>query len=440
MELGSFVHIVSMVTIVVSIVVCISIIACVLFVPEIKIGRVRIAPYWAVALLGAIVILIFGDITLQDLGNKLTANTAVNPLKILALFFGMTIISVFLDEAGFFAYLASVALSKAGGSQKRLFNLFFFTIAILTVFTSNDIVILTFTPFIIYFCRNANIDSKPYLIAEFAAANTFSMLLIIGNPTNIYLAAGMDFLYYAAVMALPAICTGMTCYFVIKFLFRKSLSIKIESTCALVPIKDKPLALVSLSFLAICTVLLAISGYVGLEMWYVALGGGVIVTLFALVYGTLKGRLVFLERGLVRIPWQLAPFLLAMFTIVSALSGIGITEKIGAILNAGEWSIVTYLLSSTIGANILNNIPMSVLFGAVLSGASEGALFATVIGSNVGALLTSVGALAGIMWTNMLKKENIAYGIKEFVKYGCVLVGCALPIAAITLCLSLLII
>ena len=161
MELGSFVHIVSMVTIVVSIVVCISIIACVLFVPEIKIGRVRIAPYWAVALLGAIVILIFGDITLQDLGNKLTANTAVNPLKILALFFGMTIISVFLDEAGFFAYLASVALSKAGGSQKRLFNLFFFTIAILTVFTSNDIVILTFTPFIIYFCRNANIDSKP---------------------------------------------------------------------------------------------------------------------------------------------------------------------------------------------------------------------------------------------------------------------------------------
>lgn len=428
-----------MVTIVVSIIVCASIIACVLFVPEIKIGKVRIAPYWVVAVLGAVIIVIFGDITLQDLGAKLTASTAVNPLKILALFFGMTIISVFLDEAGFFAYLASVALSKAGGSQKKLFNLFFFTIAILTVFTSNDIVILTFTPFIIYFCRSANIDSKPYLIAEFAAANTFSMLLIIGNPTNIYLAAEMDFLYYAAVMALPAICTGMTCYFVIRLLFRRSLSSRIESSSSLVPIKDKPLAFVSLSFLGVCTLLLAISGYVGLEMWYVALGGGVIVTLFALIYGIVKGRLVFAQRGLVRIPWQLAPFLLAMFTIVSALSGLGVTEKIASVLDAGDWSIVTYLLSSTIGANLLNNIPMSVLFGAVLSGASKGALFATVIGSNIGALLTSVGALAGIMWTNMLKKENISYGIKEFVKYGVALVGCALPVAAATLYLSLLI-
>lgn len=58
-------------------------------------------------------------------------------------------------------------------------------VAILTIFTSNDIVILTFTPFICYFSKNAKINPIPYLVAEFAAT-TYSMMLIIGNPTNIY--------------------------------------------------------------------------------------------------------------------------------------------------------------------------------------------------------------------------------------------------------------
>ncbi|MBR2970341.1 MAG: hypothetical protein IKC48_00895 [Clostridia bacterium] len=429
-----------MLTIIISVVAIVGVIACVLLKPELRLGKVSLAPYWLVAVLGAVALIACGQISLGELSAALTRDTAVNPLKILALFFGMTAISVFLDEAGFFAYLASLALAKSGGSQKRLFNIFYFTVAVLTVFTSNDIVILTFTPFIIYFCRNGEIDCKPYLIAEFAAANTFSMLLIIGNPTNIYLAAGVDFMRYALIMALPALLSGIVCYLLIKALFRKSLSVPIGESGAVVKIKDKPLAIVALSFLALCTVMLAVSGYIGLEMWYIALGGGVAVTLFALIYGAISGRIVFAQRGLMRIPWQLAPFLLSMFTIVSALSGEGVTQLIASVLNCGDLSILTYLLASTLGANLLNNIPMSVLFGSVLEFAGEGALFASVIGSNIGALLTSVGALAGIMWTKLLKTENINYGIKEFVKNGALLVLVALPAAALGLYLSLFII
>lgn len=429
-----------MLTIIISVAAILGVIACVLLKPELRLGKVSIAPYWLVAVLGAITLVACGEIRLPELGAALTRNTSVNPLKILALFFGMTAISVFLDEAGFFAYLASLALSKAGGSQKRLFNIFYFTVAVLTVFTSNDIVILTFTPFIIYFCRSGGIDCKPYLIAEFAAANTFSMLLIIGNPTNIYLAAGVDFLRYALIMALPALLSGTVCYLLIRTLFRKSLSAPIGEGGSVKNIKDKPLAAVALFFLAVCTVMLAASGYIGLEMWYIALGGGVAVTLFALVYGAVRGRIVFAQHGLMRIPWQLAPFLLSMFTIVLALSGEGVTRLIASALNCGDFSILTYLLASTVSANLLNNIPMSVLFGSVLEFAGEGALFASVIGSNIGALLTSVGALAGIMWTKLLKTESINYGIKEFVKNGALLVLVALPAAALGLYFSLYII
>lgn len=428
-----------MVTIIISVLVCVAIIACVLFLPEIKIGKIKFAPYWAVALLGAVAVLLCGELSLSSLAQSLTQDTAVNPLKILALFFGMTIISVFLDEAGFFAYLASVALFKAGGSQKKLFNVFYFTVALLTVFTSNDIIVLTFTPFIIYFCRNAKIDCKPYLVGEFAAANTFSMLLVIGNPTNIYLAADADFLHYALIMALPALLTGMTCYFVIKCLFKKSLTAPIEASCAVEPIKDKPLAFVSLVTLCVCTVTLAVSGYVGLEMWYVALGGGVFTTLFALVYGLVTKRTEFVKNGFLRVPWQLAPFLLSMFTIVSSLAQIGVTQKMAQFLNQGDLSVVTYLLASTLGANLLNNIPMSVLFGSILTYGGEAALYATVIGSNLGALLTPVGALAGIMWTKLLKKEGVLYGVKEFIKNGAIIVGTSLVSAALGLYASLLI-
>lgn len=419
--------------ILIGILTCVGIIACVLFLPEIKIGKSRLAPYWLVAVLGAVVIIACGGISLNSLWGHLTANTAVNPLKILGVFFGMTILSVFLDEAGFFAYLASVALSGSVGSQKKLFTVFYFMVSVLTVFTSNDIIILTFTPFIIYFCKSAAIDSRPYLVAEFAAANTFSMLLIIGNPTNIYLAAGMDFMHYAAIMSIPALLTGLVCYFLIKRLFKKSLSNPIDKTSEIVPIKDKPLAFVALSLLAVCTILLAISGYIGLEMWYIALSGGALIVVFAFIYGAIKQRSIFAQRAMMRVPWQLAPFLLSMFIIVSALGEVGVTDAIAHFLNCGDFSILTYLIASLVGANLLNNIPMSVLFGAVLSNASEGALFATVIGSNMGALLTSVGALAGIMWSKMLKKENIKFGIKEFIKYGAIIIAAALPAAALGL-------
>ncbi len=427
-------------TLTIGIVVCLGIILSVLFLPEVRIGKkVVISPYWVIALIGAIAMIACGGISFPDLIKSFTADTAVNPLKILGVFFGMTVLSVFLDEAGFFAFLASVALNKANKSQNKLFTVFYFTVAILTVFTSNDIIILTFTPFILYFCRNAEIDCKPYLIAEFAAANTFSMLLIIGNPTNIYLAAGQDFMRYASIMALPAILTGLSCFFLIRRMFKKSLSEPLGAGGKIVPIKDKPLAFTALALLSICTVLLAISGYIGLEMWYIALGGGSLIMIFAFIYGAATKRTVFALHGLRRIPWQLAPFLLSMFTIVSALGNIGVTDAIASFLNVGDFSILTYLVASVIGANLLNNIPMSVLFGAVLTGGSEGALYATIIGSNVGALLTTVGALAGIMWSKMLKRENVEYGFKEFIRYGAAIVAVALPAAAVGLYISLLI-
>ncbi|MGF3585413.1 MAG: SLC13 family permease, partial [Thermoplasmatota archaeon] len=94
---------------------------------------------------------------------------------------------------------------------ENCFFLFILLYLYLTIFTSNDIIILTFTPFIYYFTKNAGIDPKLYLIAEFFAANTWSMMLYIGNPTNILLAAAFDLRFdeYFKWMFLPAIVAGL---------------------------------------------------------------------------------------------------------------------------------------------------------------------------------------------------------------------------------------
>ncbi len=75
---------------------------------------------------------------------------------------------------------------------------------------------------------------------------------------------------------------------------------------------------------------------------------------------------------------------------------------------------------------------MSVLFSKILTSAealSIGGVFATVIGSNIGAFLTPVGALAGIMWSNLLRKNGIKITFSRFIKYGAVIGGVAVSAA-----------
>ena len=52
--------------------------------------------------------------------------------------------------------------------------------SVLTVLTSNDVVILTLTPIVIHFAKASHTDPAPLLFATFYAANTWGMTLLIG--------------------------------------------------------------------------------------------------------------------------------------------------------------------------------------------------------------------------------------------------------------------
>ena len=411
-----------------SLIICgitvITMILSILLFPKIKIGKVAIDTYWIVTLAGAIILLACGQADIVTVGKAIISDTAINPLKILVLFISMTVLSIFLDELGFFRYLAGVALKRAKTGQKKLFLYLYLTVSVLTVFTSNDVIILSFTPFICYFAKNAKINPTPYLAAEFVAANTWSMALIIGNPTNIYLATacGIDFLGYIKIAIVPTVLSGAVAFLALFLLFRKKLAAPIEGDAEITQIKDKLSLWVGIVHLAICTVLLAIGSYINLEMWLVsacAVGSLFIITgIIAIVR---RQKPVALLGCLKRAPYQLIPFVLSMFVLIVVLNEQGVTAKIGELFG-DSLPILKYGTTSFLAANLINNIPMSVLFSSIIesTGGAAGvaAVFATVIGSNLGALFTPIGALAGIMWSNILNKHGVKFGYLDFLKIG----------------------
>ena len=172
------------------------------------------------------------------------------------------------------------------------------------------------------------------------------------------------------------------------------------------------------------------------------IAGSLLIISFIYLLVKKQGLSLFL-RVFKRLPYALAPFVLSMFVIVLALNKCGFTELVAKTFNNGD-SIFIYGLTSFLSANILNNIPMSVLYadGLALAGLVGtdyyGALYASIIGSNIGAYLTPVGALAGIMWLSILKKHDYPLSFAKFMKYGVIISIPVMLLALATLHLSIL--
>ena len=404
--------------------------------PTIKIGKLSFQTFWAVTLIGAVIVLATGQVEFSSLWSSLTTGE-MNPLKILALFLSLSLISISLDELGFFHYLSTKALEKSKGSQYKIFFTLYGLVALLTVFTSNDIVILTFTPFIILFSKKAKINPLPYLISEFVNANTYSMLLSIGNPTNIYLSAseGITFLAYLSKMWLPTLFGGLATLGAILLLFHKDLSKPIEE----VPLdeeklKNKPLVVINLVVLGLALGSLIVSNYVPLESYLVMLGLALSLYVCIAILSRSKAYAIDVAK---RLPYNLIPFVLSMFLLVLSLKENGIVaylQKVLDALSANPWAEgYAYAVSSTLFDNLINNIPMSILYSSILEGKSELAIYATIIGSNIGAYLTPIGALAGIMWMSILKKYEVNFSFLSFMKYGAILAPLALGFSTLGL-------
>jgi arsenical pump membrane protein len=405
------------------------------FYPKIKISKYEFSSYWIIAIIGAILSLIFKQITFNQVFSSLVNESSMNPTKLIVIFICMAVLSLYLDEIGFFKYLANIVIKKFNRSKWQLFFGLYSIVAILTVFTSNDVIILTLTFFIIYFSKNAKIDPIPFLFAEFIAANTLSILLIIGNPTNMYLSSinNISFISYFKVMILPTIATLISSLTVLSIMFRKELNTKIEHIETSELKVERYSLILGLVTLFGALIFLTISNYLKIEMW--------VITLFFLIVLSILSNLninsrIGFNQSIKRAPWNFIPFLISMFIIIISLENNGITSIFSKMLGTKN-PIFVYGFSSALMGNLMNNIPMSIFYGSVISNTSiliqKQAIYASIIGSNLSALFTPLGSLAGLMWLETLKKEEINLKFKEFIIRGSIVALVTLFFALVTL-------
>ncbi|RJS83996.1 hypothetical protein CW713_03275 [Methanophagales archaeon] len=351
----------------------------------------------------------------------------------------------------FFEYCALKALKFAGGSGIKLFLFFYTVVSCLTIVTSNDIMILTMTPFIYYSTVRAKINPVPFLIAEFFAANTWSMMLLIGNPTNMIVAESfrLEFIDYSRWMICPAMAGGIVNYIILRWIFRKDINKEYS-----LEFEEREISIFAICYfflLGICLTCLAFASSKAQPLWKVSLAFAIFsfwIMLFSSFFtqeNKIKGRISIIERlkesGTVialknLIPMlRIAPFILSLLILVEALKEHGIIDFIAltlfhAIDNNPLMGVLVMGFGSTFACNLFNNIPMTVTFVKILQNPLfmgmpniESLRYALCMGSNLGANITPIGALAGIMWLSILHSKgreeiDVKEITKKFIKYG----------------------
>lgn len=393
-----------------------------------------------------LILFTFSYIDVASIEHGILGEDSLQPWKIMIIFFTVAYCAISTDITGIFDVIAHRIVKISSGNTFMLFTLFYIFASLLTVFTSNDIVILTLTPIIFYLGKYTNLNILPFLFAEFFAANTLSMMLLIGNPTNIIVsdALNLGFLNYLEIMILPTLVASFLTYLLLYLYFKKDLSKKFEKSTheSMIP-KNYINIGISATLMVLMLYTLILSDFLNIEIWEVTtiffslfLLQDIIVSFYINKKNSIKkslnlptSNLPILEtiKGL---PWNIAPLIFLLFIIMGELSQ---TELFISLVNfLVSWctdfysTIFSMGTLSLISANMINNQPMSVLFSNILLNFPENfslpllhaAGYSVIISSNLAANLTPIGALAGIMWLKILKNKKFNISYLEFFKVG----------------------
>eukprot|EP01084_Bolivina_argentea_P199329 341083_1 len=147
------------------------------------------------------------------------------PWNVLGVLFGLCYLCITLDLTGILKAFATKTAAAAEPYPLKLFIYIFIFAAVLTCVTNNDISIICLTPLVISVANSGNIDADPFIFLVLFASNTFSMLLVTGNPANLIVSASAELGYinYAKIMAIPTIVVGLGLWLELYLMFRTKL-------------------------------------------------------------------------------------------------------------------------------------------------------------------------------------------------------------------------
>ena len=391
------------------------------------------------ASLGAGLALIAGAVTFQDI-----ALVWAIVWNATATFIAVIIISLLLDEAGFFQWAALHVARWAKGDGRRLFVFTVLLGAVVSALFANDGAALILTPIVISILlalRFSAASTLAFVMAAGFIADTASLPLVVSNLVNIVSADyfGLGFSEYASVMV-PVNVVSVACTLLVLYgFFRRD----IPRHYALDDLPEPREAIRDpLTFYVGWAVLvLLLTGLFALEPM------GIPVSVIAAVCAALlfavaaRGHIISTRRVLREAPWQVVTFSLGMYLVVYGMKNAGLTTYLTMALNHmaefGLWgaTLGTGLLAALL-SSVMNNMP-AVLLGALsiqdtqASGViREAMIYANVIGSDLGPKITPIGSLATLLWLHVLARKGIRITWGYYFKTGVIL---TLPILLVTL-------
>jgi Na+/H+ antiporter NhaD/arsenite permease-like protein len=129
--------------------------------------------------------------------------------------------AITLDVTGILQAAAFWITNQGGNNDRKLYFYFYVLLTFVSMVIGNDPVILSGTAFLVYYTSATGLEPVAWLIAEFALANTASMVLFVRNPTNVVIPEGFQVnnAAFTAYTILPFIACNLTCYAALAFQF-----------------------------------------------------------------------------------------------------------------------------------------------------------------------------------------------------------------------------
>lgn len=376
-----------------------------------RVHVLRVTPAMAAAL-GVLLMLITGVVDFVQAGRAFAA--LWQPFAAIVAIMATTAVA---HEVGVLGWLATRVDARAGGAT-HLFTLVFVMSALTATALNNDAAVLLLTPLVVGLVRK-RYPERPDLVMPFAFAVFMSAgvaPLMISNPINMIIAeyAQLDFNDYLVHMAPVAVAGWAIAYLVLRLVFRQQLA---SAPAAEAPAELRPMTRTQKRVGAVLLGVLpayAVSAAFGGPVWIVAVVGAGL----ALAVGQSAG---YRPAGVIRrgVCFDTLIFLACVLVLSVGLLNVGLVDRLAGYYNgAGTFSVGAV---SAVGSAMLNNHPMAHINMMALGmapNASDGAVWAVLIGGDLGPRLLPMGSLAGLLWLGLLRRQGVNVSVRAFCGIG----------------------
>ncbi|ACS39075.1 arsenic transporter [Methylorubrum extorquens] len=351
-------------------------------------------------------------------------------------FVALIIISLLLDEAGYFHWAALHIARWGGGRGRLLFPLVILLGAAIAAVFANDGAALLLTPIVLAILLRLNFRpaaALAFIVACGFVADSTSLPLVISNLVNIVSANFFDisFSRYAAVMV-PVNLVSLAATLVVLWLFyRRDLPATYpvgELEAPSHAVRDPLVFRAAFPLLGLLLAAYFVTAPFGVPVSVVTCAGAGVMLALAN-----RSRVIPIRKVLAGAPWQIVLFSLGMYLVVYGLRNAGLTDYLaqGLVWLSGHGPFVATIgtgFAAAILSSVMNNMP-SVLVGALSIQQApdlsplmrELMVYANVIGCDLGPKFTPIGSLATLLWLHVLdtKGQRITWG--QYMRVGLII-------------------